>query len=410
MTDRLRVLIVVGYFDWFSGYQETALAAALSSMADTEVLSSNFVNPTFSDTQLNSLGMERRYNTGSVTENGVRVTRFATYQWRSIVWSNMVRRYLGSRSYDLIIQVMPGQGLPIAASLTRRPGRRVALYGDNRAMWQNAGTVAPILKGVAFTLSKGLAYTLVNARATKLYGYTPNTQRRLRMFSAGKKMEVMPLAYDPRRFFRDEAAGVTTRAALKFDTEDIVIVSAGKFEGRKRLDWLVQAFSAAARGNPALRLLLVGDDGSKSAEELKTVIRQSAVADRITVQGFCAGDELNALFNAADLGIWPKDPAITIQQAMGTGLPVILPSNDLVGHLLHGPGQPGLSYSLRAGRETVAIGTALTDAVRMLDLSRCGRRLRAIANRRLSANTLAQKLLAESLSSGCSAIARRASS
>jgi len=43
-------------------------------------------------------------------------------------------------------------------------------------------------------------------------------------------------------------------------------------------------------------------------------------------------DQLPAIFNAADIGVWPGDAAITAIEALSCGLPIILPSN------------PGLSY------------------------------------------------------------------
>ena len=42
---------------------------------------------------------------------------------------------------------------------------------------------------------------------------------------------------------------------------------------------------------------------------------------------------MRELFSACDLGFWPQ-AAITIQQAMGTGLPVVLRNRPSVGHLV----------------------------------------------------------------------------
>jgi len=62
---RPRVVIVAGYFDWISGYQETALASAYAEFADVEVVSSDRVSPGFSDEHLERLGVSRRYAPGT---------------------------------------------------------------------------------------------------------------------------------------------------------------------------------------------------------------------------------------------------------------------------------------------------------------------------------------------------------
>src|SRR5665648_1252358 len=127
--DQPRVCLVSGYFDWFSGYQETVLAKWLGRYTNTEVVAGDRVSPIFSDEHLSRISVDRRYVPGATTRDGVTVTRFATRELRSMLWSADVRKYIASQPYDLIIQAMPGQILPLAATLTRNQCTRVALYG-----------------------------------------------------------------------------------------------------------------------------------------------------------------------------------------------------------------------------------------------------------------------------------------
>ena len=200
------VLLIAGYFDWFSGYQETALATAFSKIATTEVIASDRVSPAFTDDHLARIGVPRRYTPGTTGENGVMVTRFRSFEIRSMVWSKAAISYLSGRSYDLIVQVMPGQLLSAAPSFSSHASHRVVLYGDNRAMWASLSRPLRLVKGGAFALSKGVLYTLVNGGSTAIYGYTPNTIRRLRPFSASRQMQLMPLAYSPAELFSESRA------------------------------------------------------------------------------------------------------------------------------------------------------------------------------------------------------------
>jgi glycosyltransferase involved in cell wall biosynthesis len=390
---RPRVLLLVGYFDWFSGYQETALASAFAKIAETEVLASDRMSPAFSDSHLEQLGLTRHYRPGSRCEQGVRITRLPCRELRSMVWSTQARRYIASRPYDLIVQVMPGQLLPVAASLTNHPAARVAMYGDNPAMWADLPVLPRALKGLVFGATKGLSYAIVNQRCMRIFGYTPATLRRLRAFRSGLTMELMPLAYSPDRFYFREELRRLTRERLGYDDRDIVVLGVGKFERRKRLDWLIGAFETAADTDQSLRLLLVGADRSEAAEEIRGISHASRHRDRIQIHGFADATELNATFNASDVAVWPRNPAITIQQAMGTGAFVVLPVNNLVGHLSHPDDGTGHYYNPGPGSEIASLSDALTTATRSTDFSVSARSARVHANRWLSADALAADLL-----------------
>ena len=388
-----RVLLIAGYFDWFSGYQETALATAFSKIATTEVVASDRVSPAFTEDHIARIGVPRRYNSGTTCERGVNVTRLRSFEIRSMVWSNAAISYLSGRSYDLIVQVMPGQLLSAAPSLVSHANHRVVLYGDNRAMWANLSLPLRLVKGGAFAVSKGILYTLVNGRATAIYGYTPNTIRRLRPFSARRQMQLMPLAYSQQSFFRSRELRRQVREKLDVAGDDTLLVVAGKLEPRKRVDWVLEAFHRLAPTHPRLRLLVIGSDSSTYSREVERTVLASPYADRTTMRPFADTSVLNGYFNAADIGVWPRNPAITIQQAMGTGLAVLLPRNDLVGHLINS--DAGHYFELDEGRGGACVADALADTLARTHLSEHARAARADNNNWMSADTIVRDLLAE---------------
>lgn len=387
-----RVLIVAGYFDWFSGYQETALARAFAKIAETEVVTSNRVSPAFNDAHLDRLNVPRRYSAGPRTDHGVLVTRFDGFELRSMVWSGQARRYIASGQWDLVIQVMPGQIMSAAPSFTNNPAPRVVLYGDNRAMWAHLPAPQRVAKGIAFGMSKGVLYTYVNRRARKIYGYTPNTLERLRPFRSGHSMALMPLAFSPERFFYDCQLREQTRTELSLPERCTLLIVAGRVEQRKRLDWVTSAFAALATTHRDLHLLLVGADSSPYTEELREQLKVANLTPRVHFEPFVDAERLNAFFNAADIGIWPRNPAITIQQSMGTGLPVLLPQNDYVEHLIRHP-DSGRYFQLVPRVEPAIIQSTLNDALVSFDLSAGARRSRSERNDWLSADHIARNLM-----------------
>lgn len=387
MPESKKVLIVIGYFDWFSGYQETVLARALGRMADVQVLASDRVSPIFKDEHLQRLGSPRRYPVGTRLENGVTVTRVPVRERRSMVWP-MGGRSVLSGHHDLVIQMMPGQGLPLAATLARHGERRVVVYGDNSAMWAQLSPSTQKVKWWAFRATKGLLYTFVNRRAQQIYGYTPETTTRLAPFSP-QPIALAPLAFDAETFKFDEGLRAAERTRRGYAAGDVVVLAAGKPDPRKRLDLLVDAFASAHSRDNRFKLLIVG---TGRTTELAGLIRERGLEEVTKVEEFVPADALNAVFNAADIGVWPRQPAITIQQSMASGLFPVLPFNDWVRHLL--VSDTGLYVSRQADSDELAQAIQ-TAAASLGDAD--ARRGRATQNQVFSGDALARRLLSDSV-------------
>jgi glycosyltransferase involved in cell wall biosynthesis len=242
-----------------------------------------------------------------------------------------------------------------------------------------------------FAATKGALYTAVNASARASYGYTPDTLRRLRPFRAGRPSTVMPLAFSPERFHVDAEARRRFRAGLGMADDQILLVAAGKFEPQKRLEWLIGAFDAIAAEQRDVQLLLIGADSSPYSRGIARTLDASPHRDRLHVRAFADSAGLNAAFNGADLGVWPRNPAITIQQSMGTGLSVLLPQNDLVGHLIK-PGS-GHYFDLDDAHGEECLTAGLAQALRHTTFSAAARRDRATTNAWLAADNVARDLL-----------------
>lgn len=333
---RPRIALVSGFFDAFSGYQEVGLAKALSEIAEVTVITSNWVNPIFSEDHLRSLGAERRYAAGRSSLGDIEVIRLESVCRRSMVWSRSVRTTLASGCYELIVQVTPGTLFPAAASTIAQDTRRVVLYGDNRAMYATLTPSLAALKLAIFGATKGALYRFVNSRADRMYGYTPNTVKRLHPFTGGRPMSVLPLGYDENVFSLDSEARANWRNQHAVEPEELVIIAAGKVQVQKRFDAVIEAVRLANENGLRTRLAIVGIDGYEQSRALTEFARQQ-LGKSVILQPFQDATGLNRAFNGADIGVWPAMPAITIQQAMGTGLYVVIPGDDTVSHLIRSP-------------------------------------------------------------------------
>lgn len=329
-----RVLIACAYFDWFSSYQEVSIAQALTSIADVHILSGNRVNPIFKEAQLEKLGVERTYPTGRFIERGVVVERVKVRELRSMSASLAYFKKARSREYDLVIQVMPGHILSALASWPIGNPARVVLYGDNSAMYSHLNAGLKTLKRLVFSATKGNVYRVCNFGADRAYGYTPDTLDRVKPFLSGATARLLPLSYDKKTFYFSEELREAERSSLGLRPDESLIVTAGKAKRKKRIDLLVKAFDEIAAADPKVKLLIVGAGSGVGSEDVKKSISDSKFSDRILNRPVVATSELNSIYNASDVGTWPFMPAVSIQQAMGTGIPVAIPMNNIVGHLL----------------------------------------------------------------------------
>ena len=383
MASQQKVLLIAGYFDWFSGYQETSLAAALAKKCDLTILAGDRVSPIFSDAHLSNLGVSRIYSTGTTQERGATVVRVPVREQRSMVWSQAAVEYVKTHDFDRIVQVMPGQGLPLAAALTKAK-KRIALYGDNSAMYAALPKPIAMAKYGAFALTKGVAYALNNAQATRVFGYTPNTLQRLRPFAKKAKFALLPLSVNAETFYFDPALRDTVRDELALTSDDRLIIAPGKPQPQKRVDTVVEALSKLP---DSFRLVIAGSDDSETSRALRRQVADFGLERRVTFLPFIGAEELNRYYNAADFGVWPTMPAITIQQAMLTGLPVVIPKNSFTSHLFQ---ERSNTVDIPAGTDIVAsLVTAFGSTTKV-----CPRAEAAAENSWFSADSLAEKILA----------------
>lgn len=395
-TRRPRVAVVCGFFDVFSGYQEIGLARALGQIAETTVIASDWVNPIFSDDHLQRVGVKRRYKPGRARMGDIEVIRLEAAHRRAMVWSPQLKSTIEAGQYDLVVQIMPGTVFPAGASAAGAGLKRVVLYGDNAAMYAGLNPFTAAIKYAVFSVTKGALYHFVNKRSMHVYGYTPNTLQRLRWFNAGRSMSVLPLAYDETVFARSSELRKDWRKQREVKVDETVILAAGKILPRKRLDVVIDVAGDLVESGCNVRLALIGLDSSITSRVIAEHARRR-LGDAAILEPFQSPQGLNAAFNGADVGVWPTMPAITIQQAMGTGLPVIIPGNDLVGHLLRS--EVSGRFLDPYGCLQEELFTALRAEASLSMSERASRRSEALAtNLWLSTEKTARRILVESCS------------
>jgi glycosyltransferase involved in cell wall biosynthesis len=195
-----------------------------------------------------------------------------------------------------------------------------------------------------FTLLKRIYYAtfrlLLSRYAQKrVTGWLPiNEDARMVLASplgiSGTNVHINRLGVDTNSFQPNEVVRKRYRNENGISPDQKLIIFAGKVEPRKRLEDLLiavaTAFPGAEQANAILAIFGGGDE-----TYLKTLGAQAGtlgIQNIVRFHPMQPHDQLPAIFNAADIGVWPGDAAITAIEALSCGLHIILPSN------------PGLSY------------------------------------------------------------------
>ena len=150
----------------------------------------------------------------------------------------------------------------------------------------------------------------------------------------GENIVINRLGVDTAHFGRDRKSGLEWRHTHNISLNSTLIVHAGRLEPRKKTEDLLAAFAFMFTEGDKIekQLILVGDGDPNYIQMLKALAASLNISDSTKFLAMQPHDALPALFNAADIGVWPGDAAITLIEAMGCGLPIVLSA------------PPGLSY------------------------------------------------------------------
>lgn len=121
------------------------------------------------------------------------------------------------------------------------------------------------------------------------------------------------------------------RQELGFRPEDVVIVSLGCVASSQMNDVLIEAFRRSGlTQNAKVRLVFVGEpDQEEYGEKLRDMIRESGLADSITITGFQTREQSLRYLQAADFAVQLRkhcrgETSAAVLDCLAAGVPVIL--------------------------------------------------------------------------------------
>lgn len=120
-------------------------------------------------------------------------------------------------------------------------------------------------------------------------------------------------------------AGETGALRRRLGLEAPFVLWVGTREPRKNLPRLIQAFGLVARQGPDLLLALAGPEGWKE-QDPREIADRNGVSDRIRVLGHVSQDDLEHLYSACEVFVYPslqEGFGFPVIEAMAAGAPVV---------------------------------------------------------------------------------------
>jgi glycosyltransferase involved in cell wall biosynthesis len=322
-----------------------------------------------------------------VVENGVtywhfhRQSRFYTFSWPLTAW--LMRNV---RNYDVVhIHALFSYASLPAAYFARRCGVPYVVRPLGVLNRWGMEQRRPGLKKLSFRFIERRIL-----RHAALVHFTSEQERAeamelgidVRSIVIPNPLPVEPASVTPGRF-RARYPQLKGRKILLF---------LSRFDRKKGLDLLIDAFAQVRAASPDVALVLAGSGDPDLTTELRAQAKRLSVASDVIWTGFLQGcDKWNAMADA-DLFVLPsysENFGIAVAEAMAAGLPVVI-SDQVAIHKEVAEAQAGTVVACDSGELSRALLRMLSDSSLRTEMGRRGQRLTKL---RYSPDHVARQLI-----------------
>ena len=324
----MKIAHVISYFQPKLGYQEFYLAKEQLKMGhDVCIVTSDRYAPfpDFSKTVGSILG-ERLVGQGVFVEEGLKVVRLPLiFEFASDNALLGLKRALASFSPD-VVHAHGATALTTMATIAFKTFLNYKVVVDCH-MDYSLESKSKIRRTAFYLWSRNPVCRWMLKRADGYIAVAGSVRRWLsrEWGLCHNRIQVIPLGAESELFSPNMLKREMMRRKLGVEEEDVLIIYAGKLIPEKDIEVLLNAVAILLQTDRNIKVLLVGSGPDEYIGKLFRLIDKYKIRRNVLLHPFQHKTLLPDYYNAADIGIWPGNPSITIVEAMATGMPIIIP-------------------------------------------------------------------------------------
>jgi len=323
---------IVHVMNWYipgMGYQENYLPAEQKKLGHTvEIITGDRLPPHGGfKNMVGSFFKNRLIGTGTCEDNGVIIHRLPSIE----IKGQLILKGLNKKLKEVKPDIIQIHGVFLISTAQviicyREHGPKI--FVDSHLHYNNF-KVESFLEKIYVSAFK-LFYKRYEKRVVCFMPVTYAAKQILQSLLKipDEKIELLHLGADTSHFKKLNELKNIGRREIGIKDDEILIISAGKFDKCKDAHILIEAFQVVACMHPNAKLLLVGSGPKDYMEKLRSMVKDFGLNEKIIFKDFAPHSYLLKYYSAADIGVWPGDHSITTLEAISTGLPVIIPTRD----------------------------------------------------------------------------------
>ncbi len=337
----MKYAIVCGHYMPEAGYYEVHLGENLVKAGHTVRV--------FTSTKSNLiLRREKTYQSGlqAGSDSRVQIFRFSPLlRMGSTVLSTGVGREIENYKPDVVLAIGIAKLFPYSVLMSRekRTYRLYSFFGENAEYYSWKGLTSIIKSSLKFlirSIVKRPFYQLALRNSDRIFLYTPETYAFIKRLVSDQSFHCLrgkyvttSLGFDSDRFFFNENERWEVRNSTGLSADDFVLLTVTRYNRSKKLEFIIDTVVKFRLLGYPVHYWIIGFDREADLQTLRNYVSSKKASDYIKCFRFMCYEQLRGYQAAADLGIWCQ-VTISIQQSMGTGLPVLLERKASVSHLI----------------------------------------------------------------------------
>lgn len=333
----MKIAIVCGHFISSMGYIEVYLAKEFSKLGhEVNVFTSDRV-PAYLNTILKETFIA---GTTIHTEEKYTITRLKA---RISVGQMVICKGLEDKIFEfepnLVVVIGLGKLFPKPLlNGKNRSYKLITLLGDNSDNHEPSKG-KPIIDSIKSSLKHPL-YAKAVKYSDHIFSYTPETvpivekiiPKKLRPVLFKKNVNIS-LGFDIDKFFLSVEERKSGRDKLNISEDDIILITATRIIEHKRFENVINFVDEYNKSGKVLHYVIIGFFDDEYGKKLKQFIQEKEFSSRFHCFPFLDHENVREFYQAADFAYFPT-AVISIFEAMGTGLPVVLPNRSNVCHIV----------------------------------------------------------------------------